>query len=203
MVGAMTTATVEEHELGLSWVVDESMQRASHALVDDGRVWLVDPVDAGDALERAGQLGQPVAVLQLLDRHNRDCAAVARRLDIPHLKVPDHVPASPFETVPVVRLPLWKETALWWPERRALIVAEVIGTTPMYTADRDPAGMHIVLRPLPPSSLRDYQPEHLLVGHGHPLHGPDVGSALEQAHSHARSELPHILGTLPGMFKRG
>lgn len=198
----MTEVTVEEHELGLTWVAEESMQRASHALVDEGRVWLVDPLDEADAVERATALGRPVAVVQLLDRHNRDCVELSRRFDIPHLKVPDHVPDSPFETLPVVRLPLWQETALWWPARRALIVAEAIGTSPLYTADRDPAGMHIFLRPLPPGSLRDYRPEHLLVGHGSPLHGPDAEAAPEMTHSHARSELPRILGTLPAMFKR-
>jgi hypothetical protein len=32
-----------EHELGLSWVVEEPLERASHALVaDGGRVWLID-----------------------------------------------------------------------------------------------------------------------------------------------------------------
>lgn len=193
----MATATVEEHDLGLSWVVDEPMRRASHALKDRDRVWLIDPVDAGEALERAAELGRPVAVLQLLDRHNRDCAAVARRLDVPHLKVPDHVPDSPFETVPVMRLPLWKETALWWPGRSALIVAEVLGTSRLYTAGRGAAGMHILLRPLPPGSLRDYRPEHLLVGHGRPLHGPETGAAVERAHSQARRDLPHVLRSLP------
>ncbi|HEV2076205.1 MAG TPA: hypothetical protein VGR10_08185, partial [Thermoleophilaceae bacterium] len=68
---------VEEHDLGLSWVVEEAMERASHALADAGRVWLVDPVDVPEATERALALGRPAAVLQLLDRHPRDCAALA------------------------------------------------------------------------------------------------------------------------------
>ena len=54
-------------------------------------------------------------MLQLLDRHNRDCAEVAQRLGVPHLKVPDAVPGSPFEAIPALRVPGWKETALWWP----------------------------------------------------------------------------------------
>src|SRR3954452_19614684 len=79
--------TFDEHELGLSWVAAESMMRASHALAADGRVGIVDPVGAGAGLERVRALGEPVAVLQLLDRHNRDSAAVAARLGVPHLKV--------------------------------------------------------------------------------------------------------------------
>lgn len=199
----MTSARVEEHELGLTWVVNEPMRRASHALAHDGRVWLIDPVEADDVIERAAKLGRPAAVVQLLDRHNRDCATVARNLDIPHLKVPDHVPESPFETIPVVRLPFWKETALWWPERRALIVAEVLGTSPLYTADRDPVGVHIFLRPLPPGALREYRPEHLLVGHGRPVHGPDATEAPARGYSRARAELPQVLRAIPGMIKQG
>ena len=201
-LGRVTAVTIEEHEAGLTWVVDEPMRRASHALADGDRVWLVDPIDAADALERAGELGRPEAVLQLLDRHNRDCVEIARRLDIPHLKVPEHVPRSPFEALPVLRLPLWKETALWWPERRTLIVAEVLGTSPLYTARRDPVGMHIALRPLPPGSLRAYRPDHLLVGHGRPVHGADAAAGPERAYSHARGELPHVLRSLAARFRR-
>jgi hypothetical protein len=38
------SARLLAHELGLSWVLDEALERTSHALVDGGRVWLVDPV---------------------------------------------------------------------------------------------------------------------------------------------------------------
>src|SRR5262249_55365220 len=50
---AMDVSWHDEHALGLSWGEGDGMRRASHALADGGRVWLVDPVDAGDALERA------------------------------------------------------------------------------------------------------------------------------------------------------
>ena len=68
---------IHEHELGLSWVTEDAMQRASHALRDGDRVWLVDPVDDEEALRRAAALGAPAGVVQLLDRHNRDCASLA------------------------------------------------------------------------------------------------------------------------------
>ncbi len=113
----MPRITVEEHPLGLTFVVKEPMQRAFHALVDDGRVWLVDPLDDPDILDVAA-LGEPAGVLQLLDRHNRDCAGIASRLGVPHLKVPDSVPGSPFTAIAALRVPGWKETALWWPRRR-------------------------------------------------------------------------------------
>ena len=64
------------------------MQRASHALSHDGGVWLVDPVD-GDGLEELlAPLGEVRGVLQLLDRHARDGAALARRHGVPLLETP-------------------------------------------------------------------------------------------------------------------
>ena len=85
---------------------------------------------------------------------------------MPQLKVPDAVPGTPFKAIPVVRFPGWKETALWWPEHEALIVAEVVGANELYTGGRGAAGMHPMLRALPPRGLRSYAPRHLLMGHG-------------------------------------
>jgi hypothetical protein len=186
----------EEHALGLTWVVAEPMERAFHALVDEGRVWLVDPLD-GPEIEDAVALGEPAGVLQLLDRHNRGCAAVADRFGVPHLKVPDAVPGSPFATIPAVRIPRWRETALWWPARRALVVAEVLAANPMHTGGKQRVGMHLFLRPWPPQSLREYRPEHLLLGHGHGVHGPEAASAVETAYARARRDLPRVLRHLP------
>jgi hypothetical protein len=196
----MPEVEIERHALGLTWVVEEPMARACHALLDEGRVWLVDPLD-GQALEQALGLGQPAAVLQLLDRHNRDCAEIAARLGVPRLVVPDAVPDSPFEAMPVVRVPRWGETALWWPQRSALIVAEVLGTNRMYTGGRQPVGMHLFLRPFVPGALRGMTPEHLLVGHGLPRHGPEVGAEIETAYAGARRGLPHLLWALPGAVR--
>jgi hypothetical protein len=192
---------IEEHDLGLTWVVEEPMRRACHAIADGGRVWLVDSVDHAEALERAAALGKPEAVLQLLDRHNRDCAEIASRLGVPHLKLPDAVPDSPFEAISVLRLPIWRETALWWPERSALVVAEVLGTSRMYTGGRGAVGVHLFLRGLPPGSLRGRDAEHLLVGHGPTLHGPQVSGEIERAYASTRRDLPHVLLALPGALR--
>ncbi len=194
---------IEEHAVGLTWIIDEPMARACHALVDDGRVWLVDPVDDLAVVDAVG-LGEPTAVLQLLDRHERDCSEVAKRLGIPHLVVPDSVPDSPFAAIPAVRVPHWKETALWWPRRKALVVAELLGTNRMYTGGGDDGmklGMHLFLRPFAPGSLRGFRPEHLLVGHGAGLHGPDVGDQIEAAYAGARRQLPHVLRGLPAALR--
>jgi hypothetical protein len=191
---------VEEHPLGLTWVAAEPMERAFHALVDDGRVWLVDPLD-GPEMEDAAALGEPAAVLQLLDRHNRDCAEIAERLGVPHLRVPDAVPDSPFEAIAPVRIPRWREAALWWPARQALVVAEVLAANPMHTGGEQRVGMHLFLRPWPPRSLRGYRPRHLLLGHGRSVHGPEAARAVEASYARARRDLPRVLWGLPSAVR--
>lgn len=192
---------IVEHAAGLSWVMEEPMARAAHALADDGRVWLVDPVDDAEALARAADLGAPAGVLQLLDRHNRDCAPIAARLGVPHLKVPDAVPDSPFEVVRVLRNRLWRESALWWPARRALVVAEVLGTVPAFALGDGDVGVHPMVRLTPPNVLRGIDPELLLVGHGAPVEGAAVPSEVEQAIAHSRRDAPRLLLKLPSLIR--
>ncbi|MFM9150557.1 MAG: hypothetical protein ACKORA_08860, partial [Solirubrobacterales bacterium] len=110
----MATRLIDRSPIGITWVIEEPMARASHALVSDSKVWIIDPVDDAGALEAVAELGDPVAVVQLLDRHNRDSAEVADRLDVPLLRLPDSLPGTPFEVIDVVDGGLWKEKALWW-----------------------------------------------------------------------------------------
>jgi len=196
----MAVGMLEETELGITWVLDEPLARASHALVSDRRVWFVDPTDEPAALERAAALGTPVVVLQLLDRHDRDCAAVAGRLGVPHLRVPKDLPASPFAVVPVVSSRVWREVALWWPARRALVVAEAFGTAPTYAPGPHGVGVHVSLRFRPPRRLASYGPEHLLVGHGPAIHGADTPAALDEAVARSRRD---ALRSAAAVFKAG
>jgi hypothetical protein len=187
----------ERGEHGFGWIVDESMTRTSHALAAGGRVWLVDPVDWPDAIDRALTLGEPAGVLQLLDRHNRDCAALADRLGVPRLVAPDDVPGSPFRCVPVMRRKRWAETALWWAEERTVVVAEAVGTNRFFTAGKAPVGVHVFLRLTPPNVLGQLGPAQLLVGHGEGLYGPGTADALARALATARRGLPGVLLRLP------
>ena len=187
----------DETEYGFSWLAGDFLTRTSHALVADGRVWLVDPVDWPEAIERSRSVGEPTAVLQLLDRHNRDCARVAGQLGVPHLVTPVAFPESPFEFVEVRRRRRWHEIALWWPQRRVLVVAEVVGTNRWFTGGRAAVGLHPILRLTPPKVLARFEPEHLLVGHGEGLHGPETATALREAIRRSRRDLPHLLATLP------
>ena len=183
---------------GFSWIVAEPVTRTSHALCADGRVWLVDPVDWPDAIERAHALGEPAGVLQLLDRHNRDCAAVASGLGVPRLVVPTAVPESPFQVIELRRSRRWQEVALWWDARRTLVIAEAIGTNAFYTGGRAAAGVHLFMRLSPPrQQLEAFDPEHLLVGHGEGLHRDAATASLRAALARSRRDLPRVVRAIP------
>jgi hypothetical protein len=198
----MEVKDFDERSFGLSWVLREPMLRTSHALAVDGRVWLFEPTAAHEALARVAQLGEPAAVVQLLDRHNRDCATVAAQLGVPHLKLPARIQDSPFEVFPTVDLPRWRERALWWPEHEVLLVPEAIGTGPYFRAADEAAGIHPMLRPWPPGALRGRTPQHLLVGHGSGVHGEAATTAPDTALDRSRRDIPRLLVKIPRMLLR-
>lgn len=173
------------------------MTRTSHALVDSGRVWLIDPVDVPEAIERATALGEVVGVVQLLDRHERDNEALASRFGVPHLRLPAAVDDAPFEVFKVVDIPRWREVGLWWPERKALVIAEVVGTNPLFAVGDGPVGVHPMVRLFPPRVMTRYGPDLLLTGHGPPLEGPGTAAALHAAVDHSRRDIPRLLTKLP------
>lgn len=173
----------------VTWTVDEPMERSSHALAADGRVWLIDPMADDAALGAAEALGEVTAVLQLLDRHPRDCATLAARYGVPHHRLPHRVPDSPFELRRMMWLPGWREVALWWGEHRALVVAEAVGTASYFAVDGRRLGVHPMLRVKPPDALRRIDPRVLLCGHGRALHA-DAASALGEALARSRRDAP-------------
>jgi hypothetical protein len=193
--------TFQELPFALTWREDAAMGRTAHALVDAGRVWLVDPFDADGAVERARALGTPAGVIQLLDRHNRDGSAIAERLGVALHVVPDAVPDSPFELIKVLDVPGWHERALWWPGRSTLVVAEAVGTGEFFTAGLAPVAVHPMLRPLPPRALRGLAPDHLLVGHGPRVDGEDARKGLPEALARSRKDIPRWLVRLPGVIR--
>ena len=182
---------------GFGWIGGEAMTRTSHAFAAEGRVWLVDAIDWPDALERALELGEPAGVIQLLDRHDRDCAALAERFGVPHVVAPDAVPESPFDFVSIVRRKRWRESALWWPATRTLVTADALGTNRFFTGGTAPLAVHLLLRLNPPKALGTLDPERILVGHGEGLHGPGTAEALHEALGTSRRGLPGALLRLP------
>ena len=190
------SASLQRHANGITWLESGSMARSSHAVVDQGRVWLIDPFDDPDALEAVAQLGEPAAVLQLLDRHERDGASICQRLGVPLLQMPAAVADSPFDVIEVVSRARWREIALWWPAEQTLIISEAVGTAPLFALDRR-AGVHPLLRLSPPrAALGSYAPERLLVGHGPPVLS-DAAEALSGALENARRDIPNLLMKLP------
>jgi len=178
------------------------MVRSAHAVRSGDRVWLIDPFDDSPALEEAAALGSPAGVFQLLDRHNRDCEAIASRLGVPLLRLPGSAPDTPFEVVPLLSRWGWHEVALWWERERALFVAEAVGTAPPFALGRR-AGVHPILRLTPPrSQLAPYRPSMLLVGHGAAIE-TDAAAALDDALGHARSDIPRFAMSLPRLARGG
>jgi hypothetical protein len=196
-VGAVELAA---HPLGITWLTGDSLDRASHALAHEGRVWIIDPVDDPEAMERVAALGEPVAVLQLFVAHERDSLAVAQRLGVPFHKLPAVVRDAPFSVLSLDKL-AWKERALWWPEPRGLVVPESVGTGKLYAVGKGPAGVHFLRRFIPPNELRKFLPEHLLVGHGLPVHGGDAAAALLDALDRSRRDLPAFFRKAPGLIR--
>lgn len=170
---------------------DEFLQRTSHALAVDGGVWLVDPVDEPELADRVRALGPPAGVLQLLDRHERGCAAWAGRFGIPVLRAWEGVGGAPFEPVPILRRRWWREAALWEPRTRTLVCAEALGTISLFLArDDERLGVHPGLRPFPPRrQLGALEPERILVGHGAGVDA-DAAEALRSALATARRRMP-------------
>jgi hypothetical protein len=190
----------DETPFGFGWIAAEPelLERASHALAADGRVWLVDPVDAQGIDERIRALGEPAGVLQLVDRHERDCASLARRLGVPHHRVPFRgIPGSPFEARAILDLPGWREVALWWAPERVLVCAEALGTVAYFRSADERLAVHPFLRLYQPRALRDLAkclaPGHVLVGHGEGVHGDEAAAALAQAVRGARRATPRWL----------
>lgn len=194
------TNSIQRHSLGLTWVETSGMRRAAHALRANGRLWLIDPFEDHVALSAATELASPAAVIQLLDRHNRDCGPIAQRLEVPLLRLPEQVSDSPFTVIPVISRPWWREKALWWEDERALVIAEALGTAPAFTLGRQ-VGLHPMLRLRPPKGpLTARSPERLLVGHGTALES-GAAAAIDDALSGALSDIPQLVLKLPSLVR--
>ena len=154
------------------------MERASHALLTEAGTWLIDPVDS----PRVDTLENVVGVIQLLDRHNRDCAAIARRLGVPHHLLRSS-PIGPFRFIRVRR----NEVALWWPEQRVLVCGDALGTARYYRAGEERLAVHPLMRLRPPRF--GVEPEVILCGHGSGVFD-DAACALREALSTSRRRIP-------------
>lgn len=198
----MSETTTHPHPAGLTWTETGGMQRSWHALAADGRVWLVDPVDAADTVERAATLGELAGVIQLLDRHSRDGKAIAECAGVPLHRLPTELPGTPFTPFAVVDVPKWREVALWWAAQRTLVVPEAVGTGALFAVGDGPVGVHPMLRAFGVGKLRHYDPELLLAGHGAPVEA-GAGAALHEALGRSRGDLPKLVKKIPSIVRPG
>lgn len=202
---------IDRWDGGVGWIAypDEEMQRASHALVVDGDVWVLDPVDAPGLDELLSSLGDVAGVVVCLDRHKRDAAAIAQRhdvsvyvptwmtgvaseLDAPVERFSRELADTGYRAIKVVdrSLPPWQEVALYSEETGALWVPEAFGTASYFCAPGEQLGVHPMLRPKPPKRpFEGLEPERILVGHGEGV-SEGAATALREALDNARSNLP-------------
>jgi hypothetical protein len=181
---------VGEFEGGFCWQADEPefLERTSHAVLHEGKVWLFDVLDADGLDDGVRRLGEPAAVVQLLDRHARDCARVAGRLRVPLHVTPRGTIPSMFE---VTWIPGWREVAAFL-DGRVLVVGDALGTATYFRAPGERLAVHPVLRLVPPGAFRRLAPEHVLCGHGAGVH-ENAAEALAEALRTARRRIPKWL----------
>ena len=195
----MAVRFCDEFDAGFGWIATERafLRRASHAIAADGRVWITDAVDGEHVEARVRELGEPAGVVQLIQRHNRDNATLARRLGVPLYQPPfSDLPGSPFEVLSVANVPSWREVALWWPGQRVLVCGDALGTAPYYRARGERVAVHPLLRLMPPRVFVGLEPLHLLVGHGEGIHGEEAAAALGEALRTSRRRAPRWLASL-------
>ena len=191
----MSFTLCDEQEGGFGWTEPGFLARTSHALEVGGAVLVFDPVDMPGIDERIRALGEPGAVVQLLDRHGRDSVVIAARLGVPHLSMELGGAAPRGRLVQIFGSGIWKEVAFWEPERRVLVVGDALGTVGYFAAPGEAIGVHPLLRLWPPRALGELEPEHILCGHGPGVHGPAAAPALREALATSRRRLPRALAS--------
>lgn len=201
---------IDRFEHGVGWFAypDEKMQRASHAVVGDDGVWVIDPVDVPGLDDLLATFGDVRGVVILLDRHKRDCATVANRhgvsvwvpefmdgvvedIDAPVERFRHELADSGFVGHKLVNNAFWQEALLFDSSRGILVVPESVGTTDYFRTKRERLGVHPMLRLTPPTRLKRFAPEHILVGHGTGLHD-GAATALTEAVDRSRTRAPAL-----------
>lgn len=200
---------IDRWEGGVGWMAhpEETMQRASHALVtDDDEVWLIDPVDAPGIDDLLAAFGTVAGVVVTMDRHRRDSASIANRHDVsvhlpgwvdvavdaPTRQFRRRLDETPYRAIEVVDVPGWHEAALYDETTGTLVVGEALGTAPYFLTNRERLGVHPMLRLFPPRVLASVSPRRILLGHGAGIFDDAVGS-LQDALDNSRRRTPRLL----------
>ncbi|ELY95857.1 hypothetical protein [Natrialba taiwanensis] len=206
---------IDRWDDGVGWLAhpDEGSRRASHAVAGADGIWLLDPLWApgvDDLLDEfiADREDDVAGVAICSNWHTRDADRFAHRYDVP-VFVPEwmgRVDERTGESVrryeesvdPAVRtvrcepIPLWNEAILYWDDHNTLYVPESMGTVDPYTIGDERIGLELFRRLDPPRSLRELEPDRVLVGHGAGVL-EDATRALEFALAGARRRFPRAL----------
>ncbi len=178
---------VKRWENGFTWMAhpEAQMQRASHALENDGDVWLVDPLDGDDLDEHIAEFGAVAGIVVLGSEHHRHADRLAGRHDVAiHLPSWFEAEAKDFDapvseftdqlaetgfTVINLKDGFWQEAGLYHPERRTLVVSDTFMTA-LFAARNGRVELFPPARMSPPNDLLDGREiDRLLVGHGEPV----------------------------------
>ena len=191
--------SIQRHPLGLTWIEDDGHgAAAAHALRADGRVWLVDPFEDPIALSAATELGSPAAVIQLLDRHNRDCGAIAQRLEVPLLRLPEQIDDSPFVALATAA------GGTRWPcgGGRARLMSPRRSAPCPRSRSAAGVGVHPLLLAAPARGplYRSLAQRLLFLGHAPPLN-PVQAAAIRDALSGAVTDIPQLVLKLPSLVR--
>jgi len=208
--GATALREIDRFEGGVGWIAypEERMQRASHALVDDGDVWVIDPVDADGVDGLLADLGEVAGVVVLLDRHTRDADVIARRhgvsvhrpawmdsvdsdLSAPIEDLGRTLGESGYAVHELLDTPVWREAYLYHADDRTLVVPEALGTAPYFRTAGERVGVHPMLRLWPPRDLGDRAADRILVGHGEGVMR-DAAAAIGDTVGNARRRTPGL-----------
>lgn len=192
---------------GFGWIAypDEAAERSSTALVDDGRVWLIDPVRVEGIDQAIAELGKVAGVIVTHHLHDRDAAWFAtlngvsvyvpravRGLNLAaRVEVVDReVPGSDFRLLllePRGLMRLWPEVVVTWPAQRTIVCGDALGTAKYYALPDERLACHPVRRIWPPVELaRLEHVDRLYTGHGPGITG-DIPAAIAHAVATGRS----------------
>lgn len=195
---------IDEWEKGFGWVArpNEKMRRTSHAFLEDGGVYLVDPLDAEGLDQKISEYGEVKGIILLFDRHERDTEELAERygctvyvpewfersLDADVETISDTIPGTGWEVHQVVDSRTGKETALFDKESRTLILADALGTAKQFRGRGEKLGMNPIYRLNPPGKLLDFEPERIFFGHGEGIQ-ENASEMMEKTITEGRSKI--------------
>ncbi|RQG95938.1 hypothetical protein [Natrarchaeobius chitinivorans] len=203
--------TVDRWDDGVGWIAhpDELGRRASHAVRGQDGVWLIDPVRSVDVDELIGTLEDDVVGVAVCSCwHARDADWFAREYDVP-VFVPEWMgrveertdaPVRRYDgtldaSTHVVRcepMPMWEEAIIYWDSHDTLYVPDSMGTVGSFVVGDERIGLEVLRRLAPPRSLRRFEPERIIVGHGDGVF-EDATRALENALAGGRRRFPRAV----------